>query len=83
MGVGVGVGVGMGVGVGVGLAITTPLFHTNFFPLLMQVYFFPADIAVDPALEHFVPGVMAAYEICVEKIEMKATVTTHTGALLI
>ena len=49
----------------------------------MQVYFFPADIAVDPALEHFVPGVMAAYEICVEKIEMKATATTHTGALRI
>jgi hypothetical protein len=63
------------------VAITAPLFHTNFLPLLMQVYFFPAEVAVAPALEHFVPGVMAAYEICVEKIEMKATATTHIGAL--
>jgi hypothetical protein len=47
----------------------------------MQVYFFPAEVAVAPALEHFVPGVMAAYEICVERIEMKATATAHIGAL--
>ena len=73
----------VGVGVGVGLAINAPLFHANFFPLLIQVYFFPAEVAVAPALEHFVPGAMAAYEICPEKIEMKATATTHTGALRI
>ncbi len=54
-GVGVGVGVGEGVGVAVGegvgvgdgvkvgcfLATATPLFQTNFFPLLIQVYFLP------------------------------------------
>jgi hypothetical protein len=47
VGVGVGVGVtdcvGLGVGVttGTGFAIATPLFHTNFLPLLMHVYFLP------------------------------------------
>ena len=49
--VGVGLGVGLGVGIGVGLGvgemagaavlIATPLFQTNFFPDLIQVYFFP------------------------------------------
>jgi hypothetical protein len=37
VGVGVGVDVGVGVGVGVDFFITTPLFHTNFFPDLIQV----------------------------------------------
>ncbi len=47
VGVGIGVGEGVGVNVGVGvaggcfLATATPLFQTNFFPLLIQVYFLP------------------------------------------
>ena len=57
LGVGEGVGIAVDVGVGVVtgdcvgladglgdscfLATTTPLFQTNFLPLLMQVYFFP------------------------------------------
>jgi len=83
VGVGVGVGAAVGVGVGVGLTTATPLFHTSFLPLLMHVYFLPPDVAVEPIFEHLVPGVTAANEICVEKIEMKATATTHIGALRI
>ena len=60
IGVTVGVGVGVTVGVGVGFDIATPLFHTNFFPLLMHVYFLPLYVDVMPAFEHFVPGVTAA-----------------------
>jgi hypothetical protein len=47
--VGAGVGAGVDIGFGLGVAIdavadfliNTPLFQTNFFQLLMQVYFFP------------------------------------------
>jgi hypothetical protein len=35
------VGVGVGETVGIALGMSTPLFQTSFFPLLMQVYFFP------------------------------------------
>ena len=53
-GVGVGVGVALGVGVGVGVGVATgagflaatPLFHTNFFPDLTQVYLIPAVVLV-------------------------------------
>jgi hypothetical protein len=71
----------MGVGVGVGVA--APLFHTNFFPLLIHLYFLPFIVAVTPAFEHLLPGVIAAKEICVEKIEIKAITANHTGALRI
>jgi hypothetical protein len=37
-----GVGVVFGVAEGIGAAIAIPLFQTNFFPFLMQVYFLPA-----------------------------------------
>jgi len=62
VGVGVGVGVGdaVGVGAGTGVAKATPLSHTNFFPDLMHVYFFPADIAVDPALVQLAPALGTA-----------------------
>ena len=46
--VGVGVGVASGFGYGVGVTagtvfvIVTPLFHANFLPLFIQVYFLPA-----------------------------------------
>jgi uncharacterized membrane protein YdfJ with MMPL/SSD domain len=60
-GVGVGVVVPEGVGVAVGLVgTTTPLFHTSFFPLLMQVYFLPADVEVAPSFEHVEPALTAA-----------------------
>jgi hypothetical protein len=42
--------------VGVGLESRTPLFQTNFFPDLMQEYFFPANIEVDPAFVQLAPA---------------------------
>jgi hypothetical protein len=78
VGVGVGVGVATGVGVGVGTgsaglktgfrfglgaALTvTPLFHTSLDPDLTQVNFFPAEVAVAPALVHLAPAFTAAFE---------------------
>ena len=68
VGIGVGVGEATGVGVGVGAATgtvfftTTPLFHTNLFPDLMQVNFLPPAIAIAPALVHFEPALIAAKE---------------------
>ena len=77
-GVGVGVGVATGVGVGIGVGSTglktglrsgfgaaltvTPLFHTSLFPDLTHVYFFPAAVAVVPALVHLAPALTAALE---------------------
>jgi hypothetical protein len=62
VGVGVGVAVGVGVGVGVGVAFltATPLFQTNFFPDLTQVYLIPDDVLVFPSVLHVVPGLTAA-----------------------
>jgi hypothetical protein len=62
VGVGVGVGVAVGVGVGVGVAFltATPLFQTNFFPDLTQVYLIPDDVLVFPSVLHVVPGLTAA-----------------------
>ena len=76
IGAGVGVGVATGVGVGVGstglktglrfgfaAALTaTPLFHTSLVPDLTQVNFFPAAVAVAPALVHLAPALTAALE---------------------
>lgn len=74
-GVGVGVGATVGVGVGVtsgvgdaegvgedfGLdAIATPLFHANFLPLLIHVYFLPAAVEVAPSFEQEAPALTAA-----------------------
>jgi hypothetical protein len=36
----------LGAGAGSALLSATPLFHTNFFPDLMQVYLIPADVLV-------------------------------------
>jgi len=76
VGVGVGVGVGegggdgitsgVGDGVGVGLATGTtftPLFHTNFFPDLTQVYFTPFVVDVAPNLLQLCPLFTAAKAI--------------------
>jgi hypothetical protein len=62
VGVGVSVGVGVGVGEGVGVAFltATPLFQTNFFPDLMQVYLIPDDVLVLPSTLQAVPGLTAA-----------------------
>jgi len=78
VGVGVGVATGVGVGVGVGVGSTglktglrfgfaaaltaTPLFQTSLVPDLMHVNFFPAAVAVDPALVHLAPALTAALE---------------------
>lgn len=52
----------MGAGFGAGNAMTVPLFHTNFLPLLIHVNFFPATTALLPAFGQRVPafGVEAA-----------------------
>ena len=77
VGVGVGVGVGdgvlptapigsliaVGIGVGVAFFIAAPLFHTNFFPDLTQVYLIPEDVLVWPTFLHVVPGFTAAIAI--------------------
>jgi hypothetical protein len=77
-GVGVGVAEGVGVGKGTGFAIATPLSHTNFFPDFMQVYCFPADIAVEPALVQLAPalGVAAKIGELMENRRPTKTVTT-------
>ena len=62
-GVGAGVGDGDGVNDGevvVGLAITTPLFQSNFFPDLIQVNVFPEATEVFPALGQVAPALTAA-----------------------
>jgi hypothetical protein len=40
--------------------IVTPLFQTSFVPDLMQVNFFPATVAVVPALVHLALALTAA-----------------------
>lgn len=69
MGVSVGVGVALGVGVGValgellgfGTATATPLSQTSFLPLLIQVYFFPETVEVEPSFEQADPALTAAW----------------------
>ena len=56
VGVATGEGVGVGVATGAGFLTATPLFHTNFLPDTMQVYSFPALVAV---AFFFVQGVPA------------------------
>jgi len=87
VGIGVGValtvGVGVGVAAGIGFGIATPLSHTKFFPLFMQVYFLPLYVEVVPALEHFVPGVTAATDICAVISESDRTATRPAKSLRI
>jgi len=89
VGVGVGVGVATGVGVGVGVGSTglktgfglgfgaaltaRPLFHTSLVPDLTQVNFFPAAVAVVPALVHLAPALTAALEGAVIKERERIT----------
>jgi hypothetical protein len=51
---------GVEVVVGVGLESRTPLFQTNFLPDLMQVYFLPANVEVDPAFVQLPPALGVA-----------------------
>ena len=67
LGVGEGVGVGVGTAVGVGARFTaTPLFHTKFLPLLMQVYLTLLTVFVALTLLHFVPEIVAEKAVVVE-----------------
>ena len=54
-------GVGDGEALGLCLTINTPLLHTNFFPDLMHVYFFPKSKVVVPNFLHIFPGVTDAF----------------------
>jgi len=49
-------------GAGLGAGNLTPFFHTIFLPNLMQVYLYPAAIAVLPTLVHARPDFTAALE---------------------
>jgi hypothetical protein len=60
VGVGVAVAAGDGVGFGAAILIATPLFHTSLVPDLIQVNFFPPEVAVDPTLVHFAPALGVA-----------------------
>ena len=61
MGAGVGVAVGVGVGVETGfLATFTPLLHTSFLPVLVQVNLKPFSITLNPAILHGVPAFVEA-----------------------
>ena len=96
--IGVGVGVGSGVGVGVevgvgdttgaGFLIATPLFQASFAPDLTQVNFFPAAVAVAPALLHLAPAlgvaactgairVMSKNATRVRNVHLFTTLTTY------
>ena len=55
-----GVGLAVGVAATLGLETKTPLSQTSFFPLLMQVYFFPFAVAVDPTFLQTSPALTAA-----------------------
>jgi hypothetical protein len=51
----------IGLGFGFNAAFTaTPLFHTSLAPDLTQVNFFPAAVAVAPALVHLAPALGVA-----------------------
>jgi hypothetical protein len=72
VGEGAGVGVEVGVAAGTGFAIATPLFHTNFLPLLMQVYFFPFAVEVVPTFLHVSPAFTAAIAFIGTRISARA-----------
>jgi hypothetical protein len=64
-----GVELGDAVAVGAGAAAearflaATPLFQTNFFPDLTQVYLIPAEVLIWPEFLQVVPGFTAAVAI--------------------
>ena len=69
-------GTASAVAVAFGAALTaTPLFQTNRVPDLTQVNFFPAAIAVAPALVHFAPAFTAA----LAEVPLRISVPTMSG----
>ncbi len=101
-GVGVGIGIATGDGDGEGSAglrtglgeglgaalIATPLFQASFAPDLTQVNFFPAAVAVAPALLHLAPAlgvaactgairVMSKNATRVRNVHLFTTLTTY------
>ncbi len=87
VGIGSGVGAGVGVAVGVGVAtgvcfmIVTPLFQTSLLPDLMQVNFFPAAVAVAPALVHLAPALTDAKDGAATSERLRTT-DSNTGSFL-
>ena len=67
----VGVGSGIGIATGDGFLTETPLFQTSLLPDLMQVNFFPAAVAVAPALVHFAPAFGVAAWTGVARVKSK------------
>lgn len=69
--------VGVGDGFGAGSAITVPLFHTNFLPLLIHVNFLPALTAVLPTFVQAPPG--CGLEAAVAGMATKDSSSNKTG----
>jgi len=73
------VGVPVGVGIAVGFVTTgTPLFQTNFLPLLMHVNFLPLAVAVVPAFLHTSPALTAALAFIGTRKSATATRTARS-----
>ena len=66
---GLALGDGDAVAVGEVLLVPTPLLQTYFLPLLMQVYFTPADELIWPSFLQVVPGFTAA--VAVERFSVR------------
>jgi hypothetical protein len=90
VGLGVGVAVALGelVGeligelLGFGAATTTPLSHTNFLPLLIQVYFFPETVDVEPIFEHADPALTAAWALDAHNASDRTKIIAGIGFLM-
>jgi hypothetical protein len=75
---GVGEDIGVGDTVGTGLMTVTPLFQTNFLPLLMHVYFLPSDVEVAPSFVQLPPAFTAASALnCPRKIKLATSATNN------
>jgi uncharacterized membrane protein YkvA (DUF1232 family) len=59
----------------------TPLFQTNFFPDLTQVYLIPDDVLVLPSALQAVPGLTAASATGCRKAKVRAVIS-KTSTLL-
>jgi len=75
-------GVALGELVGFGAATATPLSHTSFLPLLMQVYFLPETVDVAPNFAQTVPALTAAWATEITKVKVRATVRIRRAFLI-
>ena len=90
VGVGVGVGVGVAEGIGValgellgfGAATATPLSQTSFLPLLIQVYFFPDTVEVEPSFEHADPAFTAAWATEISNVRESTKASNRRAFLM-